>query len=342
MRLTIVIPAFNEEAALRPILDQIAAVLAPTGPAYEVVVVDDGSTDGTWSLLQHLACLDAWHHRLRGVRFSRNFGKEAAIVAGLRGAQGDAVIVMDADLQHPPGLLPKMIELWSSGGHLVVDVVKRHRQRESMLRRLSARAFYRLFLLGAGLDLRGSMDFKLLDRRAVEAYLQLPETGRFFRGLTAWIGLPTARLEIDVPERSGGATRWRLGGLIQLGRRSIVSFTALPLRLISWIGAGGLLASILLTIQTLWKQWLGTSAAGFPTVIILILSIGSLILISLGIIGEYLSALYDEVKRRPLYVVRDRLTPDDANGAAPSGTTAGHEPGERYAGKAIFPGSQQT
>ena len=307
MKLSIVLPAHNEEQALRPALDRIAAVLAPTRVDYDVLVVDDGSTDGTWALLQRLTTHAAWRDRLSGVRFSRNFGKEAAIVAGLRGATGDAVVVMDADLQHPPALIPRMVELWSHNGYLVVEAAKRRRQRESLLRRLSALVFYRLLMLGAGLDLRDSMDFKLLDRRVVDLYLQLPETGRFFRGLTAWIGLPTARLEIDVPERSGGATSWRLGALIELGRRSIVSFTALPLRLISWIGVGGLLLSIIMTVQTLWRQWLGTSEAGFPTVIILILLLGSLILISLGIIGEYLSALYNEVKRRPIYVVRDQL-----------------------------------
>lgn len=319
MQLSIVIPAYNEEETLHTALDEVAAALDPSGRAYEVIVIDDGSTDGSWTLLQQLARLDAWHHRLRAVRFSRNFGKEAAIVAGLRAAVGDAVVVMDADLQHPPAMLPRMIELWSGGTYLVVEVVKRGRPCESLPRRLSARLFYRLLMLGAGLDLRGSMDFKLLDRRVVNEYLQLPETGRFFRGLTAWIGLPTARLEIDVPQRAGGATSWRPSDLIELGRRSLVSFTALPLRLISWIGVGGLVASIVLTIQTVFKQWFGTSAAGFPTVIILILSIGSMILISLGIIGEYLSALYNEVKRRPPYIVHELLrpnNPNDANGAS--------------------------
>ncbi len=309
MMLSVVIPAYNEEATLQAALEQVVAVLQGEGAGldYEVIVVDDGSRDATWALLQRMASLDGWGRRLRGLRFSRNFGKEAAIFAGLKAARGDAVILMDADLQHPPAVLLEMLVLWSQGSYLVVECVKRRRQRESVLRRLAAVSFYRLLLLGAGLDLRGSMDFKLLDRRAVDAYLELPERGRFFRGLTAWVGLPTARVEIEIPERSAGATRWRLGRLLEFARRNIISFTELPLHLISWIGAAGLLLSLVLTLQTLWNKWFGSSDAGFPTVIILILFMGSLILVSLGIIGEYLAELYQEIKKRPLFVVRETL-----------------------------------
>lgn len=305
--LSIVIPARNETGTLEGALGAIEHAMTGTETVYEVIVVDDGSSDGTWSVVQQLAQSEPWRGRLGGVRFSRNFGKEAAIVAGLSQAAGDAVVVMDADLQHPPALIPQMVALWSRQGYWVVEAVKRQRQRESLLRGLSSRVFYRLLMVGAGLDLRNSTDFKLLDRRVVDIYLRLPEHGRFFRGLTAWIGLPTAQIEIDIPERSVGATRWSLRGLVRFARHGIVSFTALPLRLISWIGVLGLVLSLALTLQTLWNVLLGTSEAGFPTVILLILGIGSLILISLGIIGEYLSALYAEVKGRPLYVILDHL-----------------------------------
>jgi glycosyltransferase involved in cell wall biosynthesis len=305
--LSIVIPAHDETGTLEGALDAISDAMTGTETVYEVIVVDDGSSDGTWSVVQQLAQSEPWRGRLGGVRFSRNFGKEAAIVAGLSQAAGDAVVVMDADLQHPPALIPQMVALWSRQGYWVVEAVKRQRQRESLLRGLSSRVFYRLLMVGAGLDLRNSTDFKLLDRRVVDIYLRLPEHGRFFRGLTAWIGLPTAQIEIDIPERSVGATRWSLRGLVRFARHGIVSFTALPLRLISWIGVLGLVLSLALTLQTLWNVLLGTSEAGFPTVILLILGIGSLILISLGIIGEYLSALYAEVKGRPLYVILDHL-----------------------------------
>jgi glycosyltransferase involved in cell wall biosynthesis len=307
MKISIVIPAYNEEKNLPLALARVAAVLDTSELGYEVIVVDDGSVDGSWPLLQELVSLDQWRERLRGVRFSRNFGKESAILAGLRHAGGDAVVVMDADLQHPPETIRTMVDLWLGGRYNVVEAVKRQRQRESVLRRISARFFYRFLMFGAGLDLRGSTDFKLLDRGAVDVYLEMPETGRFFRGLTSWIGLPTARIEFDVPERTEGMTRWHLGGLFNLARGTIVSFTALPLHLISWIGLAGLLLSVVMTMQTLWNTWFGASEAGFPTVIILILFIGSLILVSLGIIGEYLAELYSEVKRRPPFVIRERL-----------------------------------
>jgi glycosyltransferase involved in cell wall biosynthesis len=310
MKLSIVIPAYNEERNLPLALARVATVLDTSELAYEVIVVDDGSVDGSWPLLQQRVLLDQWRERLRGVRFSRNFGKEAAILAGLRHADGDAVVVMDADLQHPPEMIRAMVDLWLGGRYNVVEAVKRQRQRESVLRRISARFFYRFLMFGADLDLRGSTDFKLLDRGAVDVYLEMPETGRFFRGLTSWIGLSTARVEFEVPERTEGTTRWRLGGLFKLARSTIVSFTSLPLHLISWIGVGGLILSIVLTIQTLLRTWIGASEAGFPTVIFLILFMGSLILISLGIIGEYLAELYNEVKRRPVFVVRETLGSD--------------------------------
>lgn len=307
MKLSIVIPAFNEAESLIRTLGQIASVLTEAGLDHEVIVVDDGSVDGTWRLMKQLAQLDDWKTRLRGVRFSRNFGKEAAILAGLQLADGEATLVMDADLQHPPVVIREMIDLWRSGDYLVVEAVKSRRQRESLPRRLAARLFYRLLMLGAGLDLRASTDFKLLDRRAVDAYLRMPESGRFFRGLTTWIGLPTTRVEIDVPDRLEGTTRWRLGGLSQLATSSIVSFTSLPLHLIAWIGVGALLISLVMTIETLWIKWIGAAEAGFPTVILLILFMGSLVLISLGIIGEYLAAIYREVKRRPPFFILETL-----------------------------------
>ena len=166
-----------------------------------------------------------------------------------------------------------MIEIWARGSYLVVEGVKRHRQRESLFRRLSAKLLYRILMAGASLDLRASTDYKLLDRCVVDAYLKMPETGRFFRGLTAWLGFPTAQLEIAVPEREGTGTRWSLGALVNYARRTVVIFTALPLRSMSWVGTIGFSASVLMMLQTLWNKWLGHSEAGFPTVIILVVPI---------------------------------------------------------------------
>ncbi len=307
MKISVVLPAYNEEATLQDAVEEIGAILGEGGHDFEIIIVDDGSHDRTWSIVERLAPEDRWNDLLMGVRFSRNFGKEAAIVAGLQHASGDAAIVMDADLQHPPALIPRMIELWSQGQYLVVEGVKQDRQRESLPRRLSSKLFYRILQTGGEVNIGNSTDFKLLDRRVIDMYLRLPERGRFFRGLTAWIGLPTAQLNFQVPERAQGTTRWRFTALLNFARSAVISFTPLPLRLISWIGLFGLFMSIVLTLQTLWNKFFGASAEGFPTVIILILGMGSLILLCLGIIGEYLSELYREVKRRPLYVVLDTL-----------------------------------
>lgn len=312
MKISAVLPAYNEEDTLHAVVEAVTSVLSQLEHDFEIILVDDGSHDRTWSLIEQLTQENEGHRALKGVRFSRNFGKEAAIVAGLQHACGDAVIVMDADLQHPPELIPGMIELWSQGQYSVIEAVKQDRQRESLPRRLSSKLFYRILQTGGELNLGNSTDFKLLDRQVVDMYLRLPESGRFFRGLTAWIGLPTAQLKFQVPERPGGKTRWRFGVLLDFARSSIISFTALPLRLISWIGLFGLLLSIVLTLQTLWNTFFGTSAEGFPTVIILILGMGSLILLCLGIIGEYLSELYREVKRRPMYVIQDTLKTEAA------------------------------
>jgi glycosyltransferase involved in cell wall biosynthesis len=305
MLLSIVVPVYNEGANLERCWRTLAAVLERTAESFEVLMVDDGSVDRSWDTLRALADEAGAGGRLRGLRLSRNFGKEAAILAGLRMAQGDAVIVMDADLQHPPELIPRMLELWGGGRVAVVEAVKRRRQPESWPLRLGARLYYRLFILASGIDLRGSSDFKLLDRRVVEQYISLPEAGRFFRGLTAWLGFPSLAVEFDPPRRQAGRSRWGLGALFQMARRTVISFSSLPLRLVTWLGAFGLLFSLVLTLQTLWYHWQGLAEEGFPTVILLILGMGSMILLGLGLIGEYVAEIYIEVKRRPSYIVSD-------------------------------------
>lgn len=318
--LSIVVAALNEAHSLPHLVSALLSSLARIAQPAEVelLVVDDGSQDGTWEAIAALAArardgsqgLDSGGSpglSVRGLRFSRNFGKEAAILAGLEAATGEAVIVMDADLQHPPTLIPTMVTIWREQGVAVVEAVKRERQAESAWRRLMARGFYQTLLIGAGLDLRDSTDFKLLDRGVVDAYLAMPERGRFFRGLVAWIALPTARLEIEVPERKLGSGSWSLRALLALARRGIVNYTALPLRLVSWLGLAGMLISVVLILQTLVVTWMGGAREGFPTVIILILTLGSMILIGLGIIGEYLAEIYAEVKGRPHYVLRETL-----------------------------------
>jgi glycosyltransferase involved in cell wall biosynthesis len=306
--ISIVLPLHNEAEAFPKTLKLVTAELERHTTNFEIIAVDDGSTDSTWQVVKELAAGRRSQGIVRAIRFSRNFGKESAISAGLAHASGDAVVVMDADGQHPPRLITKMIDLWRTGQFLVVEAVKQRRQRESLTRSVLARLFYRALIVGAQLDIRNSTDYKLLDRFAVQAYLDLPEHGRFFRGLTTWMGLPTAQLEISPPQRTDGSTSWRLSTLVNFARRTIISFTSLPLRIISWTGFLGFSFSLVLGIQTIWNTVTGSAAAGFPTVILLILALGSLILLSLGLIGEYISEIYNEIKRRPLYMVSEAIT----------------------------------
>jgi hypothetical protein len=215
---------------------------------------------------------------------------------------------MDADLQHPPALIPQMIEHWQKGKTKVVEAVKRKRQDETALRRLGARLYYQLFNLSSGMNMDGASDFKLLDRQAIDQYIALPEVGRYFRGLTTWLGFEAIAIEFEPPSRTAGESHWGATHLLRLARSTIISFSSLPLRIVTWIGFIGIIFSLGLTIQTLWYQWQGYAEAGFPTVILLILVMGSMILLGLGLIGEYIAEIYREVKRRPTYIISQTLS----------------------------------
>ena len=309
MLVSVVLPVYNEKANLGNCLRAVMKNLRSTGFDSEVIIIDDGSDDGTWPTIEKMSTDPAVEGCLRGLRLSRNFGKEAAILAGLRYARGDAVIVMDADLQHPPELIPAMLSLWDRGKIDIVEAVKRTRQQESLLLRLGSRLYYRLFNLASGMEMRNSTDFKLLDRRVVNHYNKLLEVGRFFRGLTTWLGFRSAAIEFDPPQRLQGDSSWSLSALLDMARRTIISFSSLPLRLVTWLGGVGLLFSLILTFQTLWYAWHGLAEEGFPTVILLILGMGSMILLGLGLIGEYVAEIYIEVKHRPVYIVSDMSPP---------------------------------
>lgn len=311
MLLSIVIPVYNESSMLQSCVKEVSLVLDSMDCDVEYILVDDGSTDSTWDIVARLIDASWLNGMLRGVRFSRNFGKEAAILAGLRLADGDAVVVMDADLQHPPALIPDMLSLWHSGDVDVVEAVKAERQSESVFRGLGARIYYQLFSLASGMSIRNATDFKLLDRRVVEHYGRLPEVGRYFRGLTSWFGFRSIAIDFIPPDRYQGKSAWNFRSLISLARGSIISFSSLPLRFVTWIGAIGLLFSMLMSIQTLWVKFSGLAEDGFPTVILLILGMGSMILLALGLIGEYVAEIYNEVKRRPSYIVSELIPGED-------------------------------
>jgi glycosyltransferase involved in cell wall biosynthesis len=267
---------------------------------WEIVVVDDGSRDGTFDRLAEIARREP---RVKGLRFSRNFGKEAALLAGLTHATGDAVITIDADLQHPPALIPQMIEHWR-GGAKVVDAVKRSRDTDGWLMRVRARVFNALLTRLGGIRVENSSDFKLLDRIVVDTVVSLlPERRRFYRGLTEWVGYQRASLPFDVAERHAGDSKWSLWKLIELALTATISFTSAPLRIVTVLGFCTLAFGFVVGAEALIGWARGMAVSGFTTTIATLLIIGSAIMISLGIIGEYIAKIYDEIKARPAYLV---------------------------------------
>lgn len=299
--LSVLIPIYNEEEQIPLTLAALQDVLKDLAESYEILACDDGSFDRSWELLVRQQAVIP---KLRLLRFSRNFGKEAAILALLEAARGDAVVLMDADLQHPPRYIPEMLKLWREGAE-IVDGVKIARQTESRLKRWAARSFYRLFRRLSGLDLQNASDFKLLDRKAVRAYLACPEERPFFRALSAWIGFRRVALPFEVAERRLGKSKWSARQLFALSYEAFTSFSSAPLRLVPLLGLIFWLFALGLGIQTLVHWARGESAGGFPTVILLILITGGAIMLALGLIGSYLGRIYAEIKRRPRYILTE-------------------------------------
>ncbi len=300
--LSVVIPAYNEENNINLAVDRLSAVLESADISYELIFVDDGSRDNTYSLICERARTNP---SVRGVSFSRNFGKEAAIFAGLKEAKGDACVVTDCDMQFPPEVIPRMFELWEQG-YEVVEGKKLTRGKERASHGLFARLFYRLIGSAVGMDMQSSSDFKLLDRKVVDALNSLTERDTFFRALSFWAGFRTATVEFEVAERANGQSKWSVKGLFKYAINNITSFSTAPLRLVTVLGGLLLIGTFVLGVQTLVKFFLGTAVEGFTTVILLLLLIGGSIMISLGIIGHYIARIYDEVKNRPRYIVARR------------------------------------
>ncbi|MGE7664328.1 glycosyltransferase family 2 protein [Ureibacillus composti] len=297
--LSIVIPSYNEEKMILKAAQTIDQLLKESNIPAELIFVNDGSKDGTWESIQRASEeIDS----VKGINFSRNFGKEAAILAGLEFAKGDCCVVMDCDLQHPPETVVQMYRLWEEGFE-IVEGVKLTRGKESKLHGLFSKSFYRLINQATGFDMSKSSDFKLLDRKVVDAYIQLPERKLFFRALSFWLGFKSIQVEFDVGERTEGETKWSYVSLLKYALNNITSFSTAPMQLITLIGVLFLLFSVILGVQSLINYLSGHSLEGFTTIILLLLGTGSLIMISLGIIGFYISKIYEEVKRRPRYIV---------------------------------------
>jgi len=324
--LTVVVPVFNEAAGIPEVLARTLAVLGGLDAvSADVLVVDDGSSDETASIVRSRATAD---RRIGLLTLGRNFGKEAAIQAGLVHAEGDAVVVMDGDLQHPPELIPEMVRLWSAGVP-VVEGVKRSRGDEPVLSRLSAWLFYRLFGRLSDLDLRRRTDFKLLDRAVVDTYLALPERRRFFRGLIEWLGYPSAQVPFDVPARASGRRTFGAVKRLRLSVAAITSFSSAPLQLMTVLGVTAFLLGAVIGGIALYQKLAHRAVEGFTTVILITLILGGLTMIGLGLIGLYLAHIFEEIKGRPVFRVdADRSyvpgapSPDHETRTEPSGPAA--------------------
>lgn len=297
--LSIIVPAYNEEKMAPAAAEVISRIMDEAGIDFELLLVDDGSKDNTWQEIQRASEKDA---RVVGLHFSRNFGKEAAMFAGLERAAGDCCAVIDCDLQHPPEKLVEMYRLWEQG-YEVIEGVKEDRGQESALHRFAAKSFYGLISGATGMDMSSSSDFKLLDRKVVDALNQMPERNVFFRALSFWVGFKRTELSYRVRERAEGESKWSTWSLIKYAINNIGSFSSAPMHIVTVLGFIMFAVSMVLGIIALVQKIAGTALGGFTTVILILLFSSSIIMISLGIIGFYIGRIYDELKGRPRYIV---------------------------------------
>ena len=300
--LSIILPAYNEKQNIERTVETISGILETAGIPFELIFISDGSTDGTYEEICRFAKRDG---RIRGAEFSRNFGKEAAIFAGLELVKGEACIVMDCDLQHPPQVIPEMYRLWKEG-YEVVEGIKRSRGKESLLHGMFAGMFYGIMSKMMKMDMRATSDFKLLDRKVIDVLLELGERNTFFRALSFWAGFRSVKVEYEVQERVFGSSKWSFGSLCRYAVSNVTSFSTAPLQMVTVMGFVFILLSVALAVQTLAKYLMGAAVEGFTTVILLLLIVGGCMMISLGIIGHYLARIYEEVKGRPRFVIRKR------------------------------------
>jgi polyisoprenyl-phosphate glycosyltransferase len=304
--LTVVVPVYNEAEGLPALRAALERVLTKLRVPYEIVLVDDGSADDTWKVLK------AWHksdERVRAFRFARNFGKEAALSAGLFNSRGDAVVLMDSDLQHPPEIIPRFIEKWREGYDMVY-AMRTSREGDSAIRRGATGAFYRLFAKIADVDLPpGAGDFRLLDRKVVDILNRMPERLRFMKGLYAWAGCHHVGVPYAPPPRRHGSSAMSMRRLTGFGLDGIVAFSRLPLAISGWIGAAIALVALVyggfLALRTLI---VGVDVPGYASIMVGIMLLGGVQLLALGVLGAYVGRIYEEIKQRPLYIVSERLS----------------------------------
>lgn len=302
--LSIVIPSYNEKDNILVAAKRIGSLMRENDIEYELLFVNDGSKDSTWEKIREAAEIDP---NVVGINFSRNFGKESAIFAGLKHATGDACVLIDCDMQHPPETIIDMYKLWKNGDVDVVEGRKSSRGKESFLYKAFCKVFYSSLNKSSGIDMRNASDFKLLDRKVVDALNDMPERLTFFRAMSGWVGFRTENVYFDVAERNSGESKWSVKSLIKYAINSITSFTSAPLHAVTVCGLVMLLVSLVLAVNTLYNKLSGNSLEGFTTVILLQLFTSSIVMISLGVIGYYISKIYEEIKARPRYIVSEVL-----------------------------------
>jgi glycosyltransferase involved in cell wall biosynthesis len=314
--LSVVVPVYNEEAVLPELHRRLGAVLETLTPSAEIIYVNDGSRDGSSALLAKFNAEDA---RVAVIELSRNFGKEIAMTAGLDRAEGDAVIVIDSDLQDPPELISDMVRTWQEGADVVL-MRRASRAQESWLKKATAGAFYRVIGRLSEIDIPENVgDFRLLSRRAVAAFRRLPERSRFMKGMFAWIGFPSRELLYDRDGRFAGETKWNYWKLWNFALEAITSFSAAPLKIASYVGFLTALVAFSYGVYIVAKTLLfGDPVRGYPSLVVIVLFLGGLQLMALGVIGEYIARMFVEVKQRPLYLIEHWHAP--SRPLAPTGT----------------------
>ena len=304
--LSVVAPMYEEQDIVAPFTERIAAAL--DGVDYELILVDDGSKDATATAMAEAAAADP---RVKVVALARNFGHQPALTAGLEHARGDVIVMLDGDLQDPPEVIPEMLDRWRAGID-VVYAVRQQRLGETVFKRVTARGFYRTFRSLTGLDLAvESGDFRLMDRRALDALLAMPERNRFLRGMTVWIGFSQTAVPFVRQERHAGVTKYPLRKMLRFSFDAITSFSSAPLQWATFLGFVFSMLAFLAIPLTVVARYTNIYEPGIPSTIVVILLLGGIQLITVGIIGEYVGRIYDEVKHRPLYVVRERINVEE-------------------------------
>ena len=297
--LSVIVPAFNEELLIERAYSTISDILEKEDIDNEIIFIDDGSTDATYDKIKALAERE---ENICGLHFSRNFGKEAAISAGLASAKGDCVVVIDCDLQHPPEKIVEMYRLWQEGFE-IVEGVKSSRGKENMFHGWAAKSFYSIISSVVGFDMSNASDFKLLDRKVVDIINRIPEKKGFFRAISFWVGYKKATVEFDVEKRVEGTSKWSAIGLLKYAISNISAYSTAPMQIVTVLGVIMLIITAVFGVWALIDKIAGRALEGMTTVIIILIFIGSIMMISLGIIGYYVARIYEEIKGRPKYIV---------------------------------------